>query len=255
MPEAQAVREIAAGLWTVEVPLRFLGIEVGRRMSVVRLEGDGLWLHSPAPLTGELRASLEALGEPRYVVAASAVHGHRFMEQYRNRYPDLELFAAPGLDRRRKDLAFDGLLGTAALSYVVPISAVIVGLLVLVALSYRQTIFAYPAGGGSYTVAKDNLGQTPGLVAAAALLTDYILTVAVSISSGVAAIISIPTFRSLEHERVLLCLGLVLVVTLMIIAGATFGLHRLQAGNIAEALLWQVSQAEKEGANGDASGN
>ena len=112
MPEAQAVREIAAGLWTVEVPLRFLGIEVGRRMSVVRLEGDGLWLHSPAPLTGELRASLEALGEPRYVVAASAVHGHRFMEQYRNRYPDLELFAAPGLDRRRKDLAFDGLLGT-----------------------------------------------------------------------------------------------------------------------------------------------
>ena len=106
------MREIAAGLWTVEVPLRFLGIEVGRRMSVVRLEGDGLWLHSPAPLTGELRASLEALGEPRYVVAASAVHGHRFMEQYRNRYPDLELFAAPGLDRRRKDLAFDGLLGT-----------------------------------------------------------------------------------------------------------------------------------------------
>jgi amino acid transporter len=81
-------------------------------------------------------------------------------------------------------------LGAAALQYVVPISAVIVGLLVLVALSYRQTIFAYPNGGGSYTVAKDNLGATPGLIAAAALLTDYVLTVSVSISGGVAAITS-----------------------------------------------------------------
>src|SRR3954469_14432973 len=81
-------------------------------------------------------------------------------------------------------------LGAAALSYVVPISAVIVGLLVLVGLSYRQTVFAYPAGGGSYTVARDNLGVRAGLIAAAALLTDYILTVAVSISGGVAAITS-----------------------------------------------------------------
>src|SRR6476660_3454387 len=81
-------------------------------------------------------------------------------------------------------------LGSAALSFVVPISGVIVTLLVLVALSYRQTVFAYPTGGGSYTVAKDNLGAMPGLVAAAALLTDYILTVAVSISSGIAAITS-----------------------------------------------------------------
>src|SRR3954469_4826064 len=83
-----------------------------------------------------------------------------------------------------------GAIGVAALQYVLPVSAVIVGLLVLVALSYRQTIFAYPGGGGSYTVAKDNLGTMPGLVAAAALLTDYILTVAVSISGGIAAITS-----------------------------------------------------------------
>src|SRR3982751_5394698 len=81
-------------------------------------------------------------------------------------------------------------LGASALSYVVPISGVIVGLLVLVAISYRQTIFAYPGGGGSYTGAKDTLGEIPGLVAAAALLTDYILTVAVSISGGIAAITS-----------------------------------------------------------------
>src|SRR5216110_58441 len=66
-------------------------------------------------------------------------------------------------------------LGAVALNYIVGISAVIVGLLVLVALSYRQTIFAYPGGGGSYTVARENLGRMPGLIAAAALLTDYIL--------------------------------------------------------------------------------
>src|SRR3954470_22109564 len=82
-------------------------------------------------------------------------------------------------------------LGTAAaVNYVVPISGVIVGLLVLVGLSYRQTVFAYPNGGGSYTVARENLGVGAGLVAAASLLTDYILTVSVSISGGVAAITS-----------------------------------------------------------------
>src|SRR5213078_4488337 len=96
-------------------------------------------------------------------------------------------------------------LGTVALNYVIPISAVIVGLLVLVALSYRQTIFAYPAGGGSYTVAKDNLGVGTGLVAAAALLTDYILTVAVSISAGVAAITS--AYPALTPHAVALCVA------------------------------------------------
>lgn len=83
-----------------------------------------------------------------------------------------------------------GVLGALALNYVIGISGFIVALLVLVALSYRQTIFAYPHGGGSYTVARENLGRMPGLIAAASLLTDYILTVAVSISAGVAAITS-----------------------------------------------------------------
>jgi len=98
-----------------------------------------------------------------------------------------------------------GVLGTMALSYVVGISGVIVGLLVLVALSYRQTIFAYPHGGGSYTVARENLGVGSGLVAAAALLTDYILTVAVSISAGVAAITS--AYPNLAPHAVLLCVA------------------------------------------------
>src|SRR6476646_7829596 len=118
-------------------------------------------------------------------------------------------------------------LGAAALSYVVPISAVIVALLVLVGLSYRQTIFAYPAGGGSYTVAKDNLGVLPGLVAAAALLTDYILTVAVSISGGVAAITS--AYPQLARHTVLLCIAsiaLLMVVNLRGVreSGAAFSI-------------------------------
>jgi amino acid transporter len=101
-------------------------------------------------------------------------------------------------------------LGAAALNYVVPISAVIVGLLVLVALSYRQTIFAYPNGGGSYTVARDNLGNMPGLVAAAALLTDYTLTVSVSVSSGIAAITS--AYPATAPHAVALCIGAVLLL-------------------------------------------
>jgi amino acid transporter len=96
-----------------------------------------------------------------------------------------------------------GAIGLAAVDYVLPISAVIVALLVLVGLSYRQTVFAYPNGGGSYTVARENLGVMPGLVAAAALLTDYILTVAVSISGGVAAITS--AYPALVPHTVLLC--------------------------------------------------
>jgi len=103
-----------------------------------------------------------------------------------------------------------GVLGTMALSYVVGISGVIVALLVLVALSYRQTIFAYPQGGGSYTVARENLGRMPGLIAAAALLTDYILTVAVSISAGVAALTS--AYPSLTAQTVLLCVGATLLL-------------------------------------------
>ncbi|MFE3600923.1 APC family permease [Streptomyces sp. NPDC059142] len=80
--------------------------------------------------------------------------------------------------------------GTAGLAYSVPVALAIVFLMLAVGLSYRQTIRAYPHGGGSYIVATDNLGRIPGLVAAAGLMTDYILTVAVSVSSGMAAVTS-----------------------------------------------------------------
>jgi amino acid transporter len=82
------------------------------------------------------------------------------------------------------------LAGTIAYSYVIPIGLAIAALLAVVVFSYRQTVHAYPQGGGAYIVTKDNLGRAPSLLAASALLTDYILTVAVSISAGVAAITS-----------------------------------------------------------------
>lgn len=105
------------------------------------------------------------------------------------------------------------------LSKLVPIAVVVALLLAIVAMSYRQTIMSYPSGGGSYIVSRENLGENPSLVAGASLLVDYILTVAVSVSSGVAAILSIPTFHDLEHLRVPLCIGLVAVVTLANLRG------------------------------------
>ena len=110
-----------------------------------------------------------------------------------------------------------GALGLAAVNYVMGISAVIVGLLVLVGLSYRQTVFAYPNGGGSYTVAKENLGDMPGLIAAAALLTDYILTVAVSISGGVAAMTS--AYPNLVPHTVLICAVSIILLTVVNLRG------------------------------------
>jgi amino acid transporter len=82
------------------------------------------------------------------------------------------------------------LAGTAAFGYAFPISVAIVALLAIVTLSYEQTIHAYPGGGGAYIVARDNLGELPAQTAGAALLTDYVLTVAVSVSSGVAQVAS-----------------------------------------------------------------
>jgi amino acid transporter len=107
-----------------------------------------------------------------------------------------------------------GLAGTAA---IVPITACIVGLLVIVYFSYRQTIEAYPGGGGSYTVARQNLGAFPGLLAAAALMIDYVLVVAVGISAGVGALVSaVPT---LQTHTLALCLAILIVITLVNLRG------------------------------------
>src|SRR5437879_9423168 len=95
-------------------------------------------------------------------------------------------------------------LVAAGISYIVPISASIIALLTIVYFSYRQTIQAYPGGGGSYTVARQNLGVSAGLLGAAALMIDYILVVAVGISAGVGALVS--AVPSLQPRTLSLCL-------------------------------------------------
>jgi amino acid transporter len=105
------------------------------------------------------------------------------------------------------------------LDTLIPIGIAVALLLSIVAFSYRQTIFAYPSGGGSYVVSRENLGENPSLVAGASLLVDYILTVAVSISAGVAAIISIPEFGGLEKHRVPIGIVLIILITLANLRG------------------------------------
>jgi amino acid transporter len=107
--------------------------------------------------------------------------------------------------------------GSVGLAYALPIALAITGVLVMVALSYFQTIHGYPSGGGSYIVARANLGVLPGLVAAAALLIDYVLNAAVSLTAGVAALAS--AFPVLWPHRVGLALALLAVITLVNLRG------------------------------------
>ncbi len=109
--------------------------------------------------------------------------------------------------------------GSAGLAFTFPIGLVIVGLLFLVTVSYFQTIHGYPSGGGSYIVAKDNLGVKFELVAGAALMIDYVLTAAVSLTAGVEAIAS--AFPALLPYRVEVALFLLAVITLINLRGAT----------------------------------
>jgi amino acid transporter len=109
-------------------------------------------------------------------------------------------------------------IGALAFTKLVPIAVVVAVLLVIVTMSYRQTIFAYPSGGGSYIVSKENLGTIPSLVAGSSLLVDYILTVAVSVAGGVLAIRSAVGWHG-STTTILVCLGCVLVMTLMNLRG------------------------------------
>jgi amino acid transporter len=105
------------------------------------------------------------------------------------------------------------------LDVLIPIAVAVAIMLAIVVTSYRQTIFAYPSGGGSYVVSRENLGENPSLVAGASLLVDYILTVAVSISAGVAAIVSIPAFDGLRERRVELGLALIAFISVANLRG------------------------------------
>ena len=108
-------------------------------------------------------------------------------------------------------------LGLLGVRYIVPVSAAIIALLIVVYFSYRQTIDAYPHGGGSYTVASQNLGEGAGLLAASALMIDYVLTAAVGISAGVGALIS--AVPGLQPHTLQLCLAVLLILTIVNMRG------------------------------------
>ncbi len=151
----------------------------------------------------------------RYLATADAPH------QTISKAVGLAVFASDALSSSA--YAIDEILlvlilaGTGALSISLPIALTIIGLLVILTISYEQTIHTYPSGGGAYIVARDNLGETPALVAGASLLVDYILTVAVSISSGVAQITS--AFPELYVWRVPIALALVAFMTVVNLRG------------------------------------
>jgi amino acid transporter len=109
------------------------------------------------------------------------------------------------------------LAGAAAASLAFPIAVAVVVLLVIVVLSYQQTVYAYPNGGGSYVVSRENLGLFPGLVAAGSLMVDYVMTVAVSVASGVAAIIA--AFPGVGECRIWVCVGVIILVALANLRG------------------------------------
>lgn len=109
------------------------------------------------------------------------------------------------------------LAGSTILSYSIPIAAAIIGLLAVVVFSYRQTIHRYANGGGAYVVAQENLGETAGLTAGAALLVDYVLTVAVSVAAGTAALTS--AFPELREHNILICLIAITILTIMNLRG------------------------------------
>src|SRR6202790_4667598 len=108
-------------------------------------------------------------------------------------------------------------LGLVGVRYIVPLTAAIIGLLVIVYFSYRQTIAAYPNGGGSYTVAKENLGDRAGLLAGAALMIDYLLNVAVGISAGIGALVS--AVPSLQPHTLTMCLIVLAILTIVNLRG------------------------------------
>ena len=101
------LEQVGEDIWVVDGPeILFLGLTLGTRMTVVRL-GEELWVHSPVSITNEMEAEIERLGKVRYIVAPNRYH-HIFLPEWRSKFPEAGIFAAPGLTEKRPDIAFDG---------------------------------------------------------------------------------------------------------------------------------------------------
>ena len=103
------MQQIGQDVWVVESPLRFIGLEVGARMTIVRLESGRLFVHSPIAATPDLLQAARSLGEIAFLVAPSCFH-HLFVGDWKKAFPDSALFVAPGLERKRSDLDIAGIL-------------------------------------------------------------------------------------------------------------------------------------------------
>jgi len=107
------LRQIDTGIWATEAPQKFIGADVGTRMTVIRLADSSLFIHSPVHLDDALRAALDAIGPVRHVVAPNRFH-HLYVADYPRNYPEAKLYAAPGLETKRRDLHFDAILSDEA---------------------------------------------------------------------------------------------------------------------------------------------
>jgi amino acid transporter len=192
-------------------------------MNIEQKLGTTIWRETPEEYRPPRSWRSWLIGHP--LATADAPH------QTIDKLVGLAVFASDALSSTayatQEILVILALAGTAAFGYAFPISIAIVALLAIVTLSYEQTIHAYPGGGGAYIVARDNLGETPAQIAGAALLTDYILTVAVSVSSGMAQVVS--AFPALFPYRVPLAVGLVAFIMVINLrgvkeSGATFAI-------------------------------
>ncbi|MDO8793462.1 MAG: APC family permease [Vicinamibacterales bacterium] len=156
------------------------------------------------------------LGQVKRLIVGAPIPSHEAQHERLSRTTGLAILSSDALSSvayaTEEILRVLLIGGIAALSLVTPIGIIIAITLAVVVFSYRQTIHAYPSGGGAYIVAKENLGTTPSLVAAASLLIDYVLTVAVSVAAGVAAITS--ALPALAEHRLALALGFVAVLTM-----------------------------------------
>jgi amino acid transporter len=161
------------------------------------------------------------LSKLKYLLIGSPLPTYKLSEKRLNKIRALAAFSPDALSSiaYANQEIYLGLVvaGAIGLSFALPIGLAIGGVLIIVAISYYQTIHAYPSGGGSYIVARSNLGTYPGLVAAAALLIDYLLTAAVSLTAGVEAIAS--AFPQLWPYRVEVALFILLIITLINLRG------------------------------------
>ena len=195
-----------------------------------RFGPDGTIVAQAAAIRPERRAARLGFGARR-VMFGRVLSSHEELEQRLPKWKALAVFSSDVMSSvaYATEASMFTLLavGTVAFAYLMPISLLIVGLLFLVTFSYRQTIRAYPQGGGSYIVAHANLGTIPGLVAAAALLIEYVLTVSVSVSAGVFNLASaFPVLHAVAVPLIVVAILLVMGVNLrgMSESGAVFAL-------------------------------